>query len=1142
MENKIENLSPIINEEEINQPKANQTVIIQKIKKINSNKNKLSNSLNKKPLNIDINVEIDNVHLKNMKNTPKSNTSCDSSTIFNYQKKDVYYTDMQDKGANPHPKIIIQKIKNKFGKKQKKINLDKNKLTINTKREYNKRFNTAYNENDLTIRSSDSFMDISNKENLDENTTFFRNTQENKNGIFEKKKNINEIKNKNSKTMIIKGKNKSISLIKKINNDENENKENINDHNIIKKNSIKLKTNNIIDEIIIDDKKSSNDIKIQKLNPKKIPKPQNRKMIERMLRLKDKKIEKGFDEEKTFAYDNKNLDSSSQNISFTMNKTEIISNPYINNQDQQIIDDNANNSNSQKNNNINNLNSNNILYDSNQNVILRGSKTNNNTINNNIFPDQNPQIAPPQNFIVNNINNDNINTEQMKRVLKQNNILPQNMNVIQQRTQNQNVVGIPNQNIKPIQIQNLNIIQPNNNIIPQQIQNKNNIPQNSSNINPLNNIQIPPPTKNQNLSQRNSLFSPRRQIINLFPQNPISLAQKDNLIQGNNNLLNQNNGINQQNINIIPKSNSNPNLFNKKILFIQKNPNFPQQQNYDAQKQNINMIPPKEPYINNQQNIINKAQPNLNINNQRNINFNSNNQQKIIIQKFPSNNGLRKNNNFIFQNNVNNISENLNINKPPISPANNVNELSQGPKNIPPIPQQQNSNANSIKNQNIDFAPNQNNIIQFPPDMNSAKKQNIKLTQNNQQNLQNINIAQKLNFNIFQQPSNNAQPLQNNIQQTPNNTNQTVGNIFQNNINANLLPPQIISRNPNLNKIQNNNNGFERNPLNINKNISINNIPPSNIAHVTKINNEQNNIPINQQKINNNVLNKNNIYINEQQNMNIIEDKNAFQNYQMNNYQNNQNKETEQKLNENIQKLQFLMQLPNYTKIGNFIIKDRKVYYLNQSQENSNNSNNNIPKIVLNLDNNKENINPLNNNYIQKQQQKPIQQNQYSNYITNIEIINNNINNINTNNNQLENIKHLNFENQVSFSEQLLNFTHYQQSNLTENSPQIDQKFNPQQLKNAKKVTKKPKNSRINKIMRLKEMNEHKPTKQYQIERKRPVYAVPPSKKRSVSQGKPFILIHKYYDENYILEDDEEEASKNEENSNIISNDDDEKN
>ena len=1142
MENKIENLSPLINEEETNQPKTNQTIIIQKIKNINSNKNKLSNSINKKPLNIDINVEIDNVHLKNMKNTPKNNISYDSNTIFNYQKKDTYYTELQDKGANPHPKIIIQKIKNKFGKNKKTINLDKNNLTINTKREYNKRFNTAYNENNLTIRSSDSFLDISNKENVDDNTDILRNTQQNRNGIFEKKNNINENKNKNSKRIFNKGKNKSFSLTQNINKDEKENKENINDHNINKNNSSKSKFNNMRDElkIINNNKKDNNDIKIQKLNPNKIPKPQSRKMIERMLRLKDKKIEKSIDEGKTFIYDNKNLNSSNQNISFKMNKTEIINNIFANNQNQENInDDNNNNSNNKKYNNSNQLN-NNILNNSNQNIILRGSY-NGSTINNSIFPNQG--VVSPRNFIANNINNINSNAEQMKIMLNKNNILPQNMNINQQIIQNQNFINIPNQNINQIQIQNQNIIQPNNNIIPQRIQNNNIIPQNNPNINPLNNIQIPPPTKNQNSIQRNNLFSPRRQIINLFPQNPKSLLQKDNIPQTNNIVLNQNNEINQQNINIIPKSNSNPNILNKKILYIQTNPNFLQQQNYDnPQKQNINMIPPKEPYINNQQNINNRPQPNLIINNPQNINLNP--QQKIIIQKFPSSNSIRQNNNKItFQTNINTKSNNAN--KIPLSPSNNMNRLSQEHKNIPPIPQQHNANANLIKNQNIDFAPKQNNIIQFPPDMNSAKKQNINLTQNNQQNLQNMNIAQKLNFNIFQQPSNNVQPLQNNIQKAPINSIQKAGNIFQNN--NNLFSPQNISRNPNLSKIQNKNNDIEQNSLNINKNININIIPPSSIAQVTKINIEQNDTQISQPKINNDIQNQNNIYKNEQQNK-IIEEKinfqkianNNVQNYQMNKFQNNQNEEAEKKLNENIQKLQFLMQLPNNTIIGNLLIKDGKVYYLNPTQEIKNNSNpkDSLPKIMHNLDNNQDNINPLDNNCAQQPQDKPIQQNQYSNYITNIQIIsNNNTNNINNNNNPLEN--------QSSFLEHLSNYKLYQQSNLSEKSPQTEQNINPTQLKNAKKINTKPKDSKINKILRLKEMNEHKPTKQYQIERKRPVYAVPPSKKRSVSQGKPFILIHKYYDENYILEDDEEEASKNEDISNRISkniSDDDEKN
>ena len=54
------------------------------------------------------------------------------------------------------------------------------------------------------------------------------------------------------------------------------------------------------------------------------------------------------------------------------------------------------------------------------------------------------------------------------------------------------------------------------------------------------------------------------------------------------------------------------------------------------------------------------------------------------------------------------------------------------------------------------------------------------------------------------------------------------------------------------------------------------------------------------------------------------------------------------------------------------------------------------------------------------------------------------------------------------------------------------------------------------------EIEEIKPVIQHNIERKRPVFTIPASKKRAVSQGKPFNLIHKYYDENFILEDDAE--------------------
>ena len=82
-------------------------------------------------------------------------------------------------------------------------------------------------------------------------------------------------------------------------------------------------------------------------------------------------------------------------------------------------------------------------------------------------------------------------------------------------------------------------------------------------------------------------------------------------------------------------------------------------------------------------------------------------------------------------------------------------------------------------------------------------------------------------------------------------------------------------------------------------------------------------------------------------------------------------------------------------------------------------------------------------------------------------------------------------------------------------------------------IIKKKKLSRVDRILKAKDSKVHKPAFQHRVERNRPVYAIPPSKKRSISQGKPFNLINKYYNDNYILEDDEEEEDKSEETYNI---------
>ena len=47
----------------------------------------------------------------------------------------------------------------------------------------------------------------------------------------------------------------------------------------------------------------------------------------------------------------------------------------------------------------------------------------------------------------------------------------------------------------------------------------------------------------------------------------------------------------------------------------------------------------------------------------------------------------------------------------------------------------------------------------------------------------------------------------------------------------------------------------------------------------------------------------------------------------------------------------------------------------------------------------------------------------------------------------------------------------------------------------------------------------------HQTKKRRPLFKIPPSKKRSVSQGKPLTFINKYYDENFIMEEDNEEEN-----------------
>ena len=237
-------------------------------------------------------------------------------------------------------------------------------------------------------------------------------------------------------------------------------------------------------------------------------------------------------------------------------------------------------------------------------------------------------------------------------------------------------------------------------------------------------------------------------------------------------------------------------------------------------------------------------------------------------------------------------------------------------------------------------------------------------------------------------------------------------------------------------------------------------------------------------------LNKKNSHNNiQKQNFEINERQNAIDNYN-NNIKSANNIIYPQNKTPVINQAQF-QQIPNKKIVGDFVIKDGKAYYLNYNSNqnaNANNINNNI-----NIQNNcsqQQNIHIRNPNKIPnlKNNQNPIQ--------------NNAINNI---------PKPIN--NKIGIPKPP--------------RPNINRQA---QIRN---IIKKKKLSRVDRILKAKDSKVHKPAFQHRVERNRPVYAIPPSKKRSISQGKPFNLINKYYNDNYILEDDEEEEDKSEETYNI---------
>ncbi len=214
---------------------------------------------------------------------------------------------------------------------------------------------------------------------------------------------------------------------------------------------------------------------------------------------------------------------------------------------------------------------------------------------------------------------------------------------------------------------------------------------------------------------------------------------------------------------------------------------------------------------------------------------------------------------------------------------------------------------------------------------------------------------------------------------------------------------------------------------------------------------------------------------------------------------------------------------------------------INNKYNNDINKNNNSNKIIINNNipkNQKLNINNIVNINIIKQNSNNNSDKQ--NIIKNNEIKNNkessnkniNINNNIINNNNFSINENKNYINNITTELAEKQDYNSNNKNINLNKICVPQNIIHLNINPDKEKVKEPE-SNIQKTPRYNNTDDNnnnvekiKPVIQHKIERKRPVYSLPPSQKRSVSQGKPFTLINKYYDENFILEDDDEENIK----------------
>jgi hypothetical protein len=153
--------------------------------------------------------------------------------------------------------------------------------------------------------------------------------------------------------------------------------------NLTGRNNEEIKINKIREEfkMIYDNRKYNYDKKVQRVNPNKIPAPQSKKIVEKILGLKEKKLEtkNNYQDGKSSMYEINSQPLQKPNIIYNINNNnyELNQNSMINNNLENkniiMIDQNSGNDKFYINNNLNNnINiNNNIKDDGNKNIISR---------------------------------------------------------------------------------------------------------------------------------------------------------------------------------------------------------------------------------------------------------------------------------------------------------------------------------------------------------------------------------------------------------------------------------------------------------------------------------------------------------------------------------------------------------------------------------------------------------------------------------------------------------------------------------------------------------------------------------------------------------------------------------------------------